>query len=105
AVRWRYLASNPCDLVTRPKAESRRMPALGPEEAARLLEAARGEPFEALYVLAITTGARCGELFGLKWEDLDLKAGVMHVRRTLQDVRGKIVIGEPKTAMGRRRRK
>lgn len=33
AVRWRYLASNPCDLVTRPKAESRRMPALGPPAA------------------------------------------------------------------------
>ena len=42
-------------------------------EALAFLEAARtcGERFEPLYVLAITTGLRGGELLGLRWDDLD----------------------------------
>lgn len=39
---------------------------LSPEETHRLLDAARGERFEALYVLAVTTGMRRGELLSLK---------------------------------------
>ncbi len=34
-------------------------------------------------MLALTTGMREGELLGLKWEDVDLKNGVLRVRRTL----------------------
>ena len=34
-------------------------------------------------VMAVTTGLRQGELLGLKWEDVDLEAGSLQVRRTL----------------------
>jgi integrase len=44
------------------------------------LEASRGNRLEALYVLAVTAGLRIGELLGLKWEDIDLGAGSLHVR-------------------------
>jgi integrase len=56
---------------------------LSPEEARRLLEASRGDGLEALYVLAVHTGMRQGELLALKWEDVDLNEGVVRVRRTL----------------------
>jgi integrase len=46
-------------------------------------EAAKGDRFEALYVLALTTGMRRGELLGLKWTDVDLERGVLAVRRAL----------------------
>jgi integrase len=46
-----------------------------------LLNAARGDRFEALYVLAITTGLRRGELLGLRWQDVDLKRGYLQVRQ------------------------
>jgi len=52
-------------------------------EARRLLEAARGERLKALYVLALNTGVRQGELLALKWDDVDLESGVLRVRRTL----------------------
>ena len=45
---------------------------LSAKEARRLLDAARGDRLEALYVLAVTTGMRRGELLGLKWDDVDL---------------------------------
>src|SRR5215212_2357817 len=56
---------------------------LSAEETKEFLEAVSGNRFEALYVLAVTTGLRLGELLGLKWEDVDLKAKTLSVRRTL----------------------
>jgi integrase len=52
------------------------------------LEAARTEKLEALYIRALTTGMRQGELLGLKWEDIDLQAGTLHIRRTLSTAMG-----------------
>ena len=46
-----------------------------------LLEAARGDRLEALYVLAVTTDMRRGELLELNWSDVDLKEGVVSIRR------------------------
>jgi integrase len=48
-----------------------------------LLAAASGSRFETLYVVAIHTGLRRGELLGLKWTDADLEAGTLTVRRSL----------------------
>ncbi|MDP9478081.1 MAG: site-specific integrase, partial [Actinomycetota bacterium] len=57
---------------------------------------------EALYVLAVSTGMREGELLGLKWADVDLEAGTLRVRRTLTRHGGKVALGEPKTKKSRR---
>ncbi len=48
-------------------------------EARTFLEVIRGDRFEALYVLAITTGLRRGELLGLRWDDADLERGKLPV--------------------------
>ena len=53
---------------------------LNAEQARTLLDTARGDRLEALYVVAVTAGMREGELLGLKWEDLDLDAGKLAVR-------------------------
>jgi integrase len=47
--------------------------ALSPIQARALLTAADGERNEGLYVVALHTGLRQGELLGLKWEDVDLQ--------------------------------
>jgi integrase len=52
-------------------------------EAKRFIAAAQGDELEALYVLAITTGMRQGELLALTWEDIDFTAGKLQVRRSL----------------------
>jgi integrase len=44
------------------------------------VEAAKGDRLEALYILAVTTGLRQGELLGLKWDDIDLEVGTLQVR-------------------------
>ena len=53
--------------------------------------------------VTITTGARLGELLGLKWEDVDLDAKTLSVKRTLFGVEGGYpVFSTPKIAKSRR---
>ena len=75
---------------------------LDPEASRQLLGAARGDRLEALYVLALNTGMRQGELLALKWDDVDLERGVLRVRRTLTHEGKAFVLGEPKTNKSRR---
>jgi integrase len=77
---------------------------LSEDEARAILDAARqsGERFEALYVLAITTGLRRGELLGLRWDDTDLELGTLRVGRALVREGGRHTLGETKTRRGRR---
>jgi integrase len=74
------------------------MMALSEEQAKIFLTAAKGNALEALYIIAITTGMRQGELLGLRWEDLDLDAGTLKVRRTVYNGQ----IQAPKTAKSKR---
>ena len=64
--------------------------------------AGRGDRLESLYILAVHTGLRQGELLGLKWGDVDLDAGTLQVRRTLASEKGGPVFRAPKTKGSRR---
>jgi integrase len=75
---------------------------LTPEQVRTLLDMAHGDRLETLYVLAIHTGLRQGELLGLKWDDVDLEAGTLQVRRTLTTTKGGLVLSAPKTKGSRR---
>jgi integrase len=103
AVKWNMIPRNICEAVNPPRPAPEEMRTLCAEETRRLLEAARGYRLEALYVLAVHTGMRQGELLGLKWQDVDLKAGTIQVRRTLTKSGTSLVLGSPKTAKGRRK--
>jgi integrase len=98
------------ELVHRNVARTVRPPALRrPErrsltvaEAKRLLGELEGHPMEAFYVTALTVGLRRGELLGLRWSDIDLAAGMLTVRQTVQRVGGRLQFTEPKTDRSRR---
>jgi integrase len=67
------------------------------------LSASRGLRFEALFWMAVFTGLREGELFGLKWVDLNWEKKHLQVQRQLQRIKGEgMVFTEPKTATGKR---
>ena len=102
ALRWGMVPRNVCDAVTRPRAPRQTMQALAPGQVGQLLETAKGDRLEALYVLAVTTGLRQGELLGLQWEDVDFAGAALHVRHTLHELYGRLWIGEPKTRRARR---
>jgi len=76
--------------------------ALSPEQVRALLEAARGHRNEALYVLAVHTGLRQGELLGLLWTDIDLESNSLSVRRSLKVTEHGLDFGPVKNKQSRR---
>ncbi len=104
AVADDLIPRNVTDAVKVPRTDREEIRPLTAEEANRLLKAARfpDERLETLYVLAIHTGLRQGELLALKWDDLDLEGGTLRVRRTLTYAGGKHSLAEPKTKKSRR---
>ena len=103
AVRWGVATRNVAQLVDAPRVAHRDVNVLSPEEALRLVTAARDDPLEALWVLALSTGLRRGELLGLSWSDIDLERRQLRVTKALQRVAGKgLVLAETKTRRGRR---
>src|SRR3712207_145485 len=85
AVRLQLLSRNVADAAMPPRSVKQEIEPLTQEQMRSLLEAARGDKLEALYVLAITTGMRQGELVGLMWKDIDLEAGTLKVSRSVYD--------------------
>ena len=83
-VRWRWISSNPVLLAAPPAARRPDPRPPTPEEAARIVEAAWEDPdWGTLVWLTMTTGARRGELCGLRWSDVDLPGGVLTFRRAV----------------------
>jgi integrase len=85
-----------------PQGKKKEIRPLSPYQARTLLDAAHGDRLEALYVLAISTGLREGELLALRWEDVDLEGAVLRVSQTLTRDGGKVSVGPPKTKNSRR---
>lgn len=90
AVRWGLLARNVCDAVSAPRGQSFEVIMLTIEQVRAFHEALHGHRLEALFLLAIATGMRRGEIMGLKWQDVDLQKGVLQVRRILTRVPTKL---------------
>src|SRR5215212_4783148 len=88
----------------RPRSSRKReeIMALSSEQARVLLSTAKGERNEALYVVAIHTGLRQGELLGLKWVDIDLAGRRLSVRRALKVTDHGLDFGPPKNNASRR---
>jgi len=102
AVQDRKIAWSPCDPVKPPKRDSPEPEALEAAEVIDLLQRLNGSPVFLPALLAFDTGMRREELLALLWEDVDLKEGVVHVRRAVEQVDGNLRIKEPKTARSKR---
>ena len=103
AVRWGFAVRNVADLVTPPSRNRREMQTLSPEQVRTFLDAATGDRLEALYVVAVTTGMRQGELLGLRWSVVDLEASTLQVTGSLQRTPDGLAVVAPKTDSSRRR--
>jgi integrase len=102
AERWGLASRNVAKLVDPPRVPRHEIAPLTPDQARQLIDAAADDRYQALYVAAIATGLRQGELLGLRWEDVDLDARRLNVRHSLARVNGKLVLLEPKTTRSRR---
>lgn len=106
-LRRRRITFNAAALVEAYREEREEPEPLSPEECQRWLAALTGHRQGALFLLAMSTGLRQGELLGLRWEDVDLEHARLVVKQNMQPIRapgGKLVptVITPKSARGRR---
>ncbi len=101
AVADRLVTHNATDGLKAPMPKKKEINPLSPEQARVLLDSVRGGRLEALYMLAVHRGLRQGELLGLKWDDVDLEAGTLQVRRTLSLAKTGHKFEPPKNGKGR----
>jgi integrase len=87
--------------IKAPRPRKQEVNALSADQTRAFLHAARGDRFEALFVVAVHCGLREGELLGLRWADVDLYAGTLAVRRTLSETKTGYIFEAPKNSKGR----
>jgi integrase len=99
ALKEELVLRNVAALVKVPSARSRKSQAWSSDEARRFLESARDDrdPLYAAYALVLVLGLRKGEVLGLTWSDVDLRAGELTIGLQLQRVRRRLLHRETKT--------
>lgn len=97
AVEWSEIASNPCKKVTRPQTEREEIRPLTLAEVKQLISLVEGDKHDAFYQLAITTGMRQGELFGLHRDAINLSERKLVVRQQATEVWNNVRVKPPKT--------
>jgi integrase len=100
AVRWGLVSRNVADAVEPPRAHRRKPELWSPEQAATFLAATREDQWHVLWALLLGTGCRLGEAVGLQWQDVDLDAGTVMIRRALVWAGTTPNENEPKTISG-----
>ena len=93
--------------VVLPKAESKQVEKISDTEQKKLISYLKANMSLTAFgiLLSLFMGLRIGELCGLKWEDVDFRNKILHIRRTVQRIssangnrKTKIVISAPKSA-------
>jgi integrase len=102
ALKWGLVSRNVATLVDPPRSIKTPVSPLAAEQARAFIAHTADNRLGPLFHVAIASGLRQGELFGLRWEDVDLAAGTLYVRHTLQRIDGGLALVEPKTALSRR---
>jgi len=103
AVRWRWIGTNPVQQAQAPSPPEPDPHPPTPSQAARIAEEAWTDPDWGMLVwLALTTGARRGELCALRWDRVDLGSGVLDIRSSLAQIGARIWEKDTKTHQRRR---
>jgi len=103
AVKQGKINRNPADAVDIPKVTRRELQTMDETELHIFLEYAKSTRYYALFYMDLFTGMRRSEILALRWRDLDLLLCQASITRTLHQLHNReIIIGQPKTARGRR---
>ncbi len=101
-VRWGWLASNPAAAVEAPPYQPPRRAAWTLAGVRTFLADTQGHRLGPLWAFLLTTGCRLGEALALRWSDVNLDQGTVHLQRTGTYLGGRWVEGPPKTRAGER---
>jgi integrase len=104
AMKWGWLDRNPIARTSPPTTRGREIHPPTPAELGRLFDAcAEAHPdLGTLIYVAATTGARRGELCGLRWSDVDLDLATVTIARSISDAGKVVAVKDTKTHQARR---
>lgn len=104
AFRWGWVAENVARRASPPRQQQAQVKPPTVAEIRAILEAsvAYDPAFGMLVFLAVTTGARRGELCALRWSRVDLPAGTLTIAESMMDTGGRIEAKDTKTHQERR---
>jgi integrase len=94
---------NISELVETPIGSDRPSMALEVSQVSTVLQTAKGDRLEALWILGFVLGLRPGELTGLRWKHIDLDTGVITIWESLKHRKGELWQGDTKTKRSRRK--
>jgi len=102
AVKWEYIHRNIIEAVTPPSLKQKEKQPWDTNQVKTFLDAAKAERLYPLFLLAIMTGMRRGEILGLKWDDINLNNGIVSIKRSIVRTSKGPVVGEVKTEKSKR---
>lgn len=102
AVTHNKISFAPTANAARPTVEEHLIEVFTDDAAKAIIKASKSDRFEALYKLALGTGAREGELLCLEPDDFDLDAGTVKIVKTLNQTKDGFFVGPPKSKAGLR---
>lgn len=92
-----YISKNPTAGCKLPKVVRPEIKPLEPEEIARMLKEAKKDAYDNLFIVAMFTGMRQGELLGLSWDNVNFKTGQITIKQQLQCKDGVYFLETPKS--------
>lgn len=108
AIRNQIVPYNPARASVPPKLEQKDIRILTEEEQKKFMEAVKGHRLEALYLFALATGMRRGEILALTWDCIDMKNLNISVKGSVNRIKdpdtkvSKMIYSDPKTKSGKR---
>lgn len=101
-VQWGLVHTNVAANVSPPPVASSEVEILRPETLKKILGRIQGRAIYPLFLLALGTGMRRGEILALRWQDIDMDAATVRVERSLEQTKAGLRFKAPKTKHGRR---
>lgn len=102
AVRLKLIPFDPSAAIAKARPEVKEVTFLTETQTRQFLKAAKKSRLHALFVLAVGSGMRQGEILGLRWSDIDLVSGTVSVQRSLAQLKKEFLVKEPKSRHSRR---
>jgi integrase len=87
AVKWLLIVRNVAEAVTSPKTRKVEMATWDNEQVKIFLDVSKDSSYYQIYLIAINTGMRRGEVLGLRWQDIDFDNNLIYVRQSLQEAK------------------
>lgn len=98
AIKNKMIRENPVPLTTLPRVDGHKEPQIMTVCQQKIfMDYVKHSYLRVLFLLALATGMRSGELRGLEWKNIDLKNKVINIKKSLLYINNDYILDEPKT--------